>query len=218
MAQELEIKTEQTAPSIADIIADLYRQIRQPYRWEQVRALLPLFFLRLAATVVYVLSAMGLMAGGVTRIADFLLNTGSAVCLFFLAKAHTRYRNAAITMTVSLLITVLSVRLGSPPLLTVMAGLCVLISNFFEYSGHSIVASKQSGNLAYLWDKLFLWVFGAAFFGAFAFLVILILSYLFESLGFLTIIITYLPDLVVDILYLVYLILTIRLVKKQKEE
>lgn len=216
MVQEPETKTEQPKPSIGEIIADLYRQIRQPYRWDQVRALMPLFFIRLAAVIAYILSVLGLMTADISGAADWFLNGASAVCLFFLSATYTGYRPAAIAMTVSLAISLLSAHMGSVPLLTVMAGLCGFTSNFFEYSANSHVASKHSGRLADCWNRLFLWTFGAIFVGAFAFFVTLMLSYVFDSMGLLILIVTYVPDLIVDMLYLTYLGRTIYLVKTQK--
>lgn len=217
MAQEAETKLEQAPPSIGEIIADLYQKIRQPYRWDQVWALAPLFCIRLAATIAYVLSVLGLLTAQFYSTLDWLLNAASAVCLFFLATAYAGYRPAAICMSVSLAISVLSAQMGSVPLLMVMAGLCAITSNFFEYSSHAHVASKQNGRLADFWNHLFLCVIGATFAGAFAFLLTLILSYLFEDMGLWILLVTYLPDLIVDILYLIYLGCTIHLVKHPKE-
>lgn len=202
---------------IADLLEDLYSTIRQPYRWKQVWPMLPLLLLRLISALGYVLSVLGLLPASIYGGLDFCLNCCVAVFLFLLAKAYYRYRTAAIFMSASIAISILSVLLGKPLLWDVIAALLVLVANFFEYSSHAIIAARQSGSLADRWDHLFLWAFGTIFFGAFAFILTLVLSYMFESIGLLSVIISYAPDLLVDILYLIYMACTIRLVLKAEK-
>lgn len=210
--------------SLPEILADIRRKIREPYRWPQVRALMPLFFIRLAGAFCYVLSVLGVIPGFLYTAIEWLLNAGSAVCLFVLVSVHSRYRPAAVFMTVSLAIGLLSVYTGTPPLLMTLSALCVLICGIFEFSGHGKIAARQNKKLAKKWDALFLWNIGAMFAGAFAFFMTQMLSYLLPPRGLymqllstaVIYAITYVPDLVVDILYLVYLGRTIRLVKKQE--
>lgn len=205
---------------LTEILADIRRKTRDPYRWKQVRALLPLFFIRLAGAFFYVLSVLGIVPGFVYTYIELILNAGTVLGLLFLTAAHNRYRPAAVFMGLSLAIGLLSVYMGSPPLLMTLSAMCTLIAGIFEYSAHGKIAARQDHRLANRWNTLFLWNIGAMFTGAFAFYMMLMLSYLLQSknhfLQLLMELITYVPDLVVDILYLVYLGTTIRLVKKQE--
>lgn len=207
-----------TNVSITEILQDIRRKTNEPYRWNQVRWLLPLFFIHLALSVAFVLSVMGMITASVYVTVEWLLNAASAVCLFCLTKAHSRFRPAAVLLTVSLIISLLSAQAGAPPLLTTLSALCVMISGIFEFSGHGKIAAQEDFQLAHRWNTLFMFSIGAMFAGAFAFFMTMMLSYLLQPesifLSLLTVIITYVPDLVVDILYLIYLHKTIRLVKQ----
>ena len=207
-----------TKVSITEILQDIRRKTNEPYRWDQVKWLLPLFYIHLALTVAFVLSVMGIVTASVYVTAEWLLHAAAAACLFCLTKAHSRFRPAAILLSVSLVISLLSAQVGAPPLLTTLSSLCVLISGIFEFSGHGKIAAQEDFQLAHRWNTLFLFSIAAMFAGAFAFFMTMMLSYLLQPdgmfLSLLTIVITYVPDLVVDILYLIYLHKTIRLVKQ----
>lgn len=204
---------EQKSP-LAQMLEELYSTLHQPYPFRQVWPLLPLFFIRLFSAGGYVLSILGLIPASVYGGMDWFFNCLTAVCLFLLIRATSRYRTAAIFMVIAIGLSILSAILGRPMMWDVLSAMCVLAANFFEYTSHAIIAVRQSGRLANYWDRLFLFAFFAVFAGAFAFMVTLVLSYIAPEFSILSVIISYAPDLLVDILYLIYMAMTLRLILK----
>ena len=202
-------------PTIVEILQDIQTEMDRRCTRKQARPMVGLLLLRLIATAGFVLSLLGYMPGDLQSDLEFFIDLGCMICLFALYAAHSQYRTGAIWMAVSLGIRFFSYFLGSPSLWMVAAGLCVLVSNFVEYNAHAFVLDKFRSALAQRWSNLCFWAFGVVFAGAFAFIVTLTLSYVLEGLSLLLIIISYGPDLLVDILYLIHLGRTIRLINKE---
>lgn len=197
---------------LAQMLEELYSTVHQPYSFRQVWPMLPLFFLRMLSAIGYICSVLGILPAEIYSGMDWVINCLTAVCLFLLIPAISRYRTAAIFMAASIAIHIFSAFLGKPTLWEVLAALCVFTSGFFEYTSHAMVASRQSGRLADRWDRLFLWAFGSIFFSAFVFMLSLVLSYMAPVFSLISVLVSYLPDLLVDLLYLIYMGLTLRLI------
>lgn len=203
--------------SIADILRDIQLERDRRCTWRQARPMVGLFWLRLVATFGFLLSFFGMVPGSFQSGLEFFLDIGCMLCLFGLQQAHSQYRTGGIWLAVSLGVRIFSACLGSPTLWMVVAGLCVLVSNFLEYNAHGFVLDKFRSAMAQSWSNLCFWAFGAIFVGAFAFLITMTVSYLFPKAEILLLFISYGPDLLVDILYLVHLSRTIRLIRKEGE-
>ncbi len=214
-----------TTSSLPEILADIRRRTREPFQWQQVKALLPLFYIRLAGVILYVLTvADSQSVAGILPFpyvyADYLLNAATAVCLFFLWNAHGSYKSAFIFMVLGLMIALVPSVVGSTTLITVFSSLCIMLSNCLEYIAHGKLTMRQDRQLTTKWNNLFFWNVGAMVAGGGAFVVTLVAFYVPSEpsygLYLLMLAVTYVPDFVVDILFLVYLRNTIRLIKSQK--
>lgn len=208
---------------IVQLLADIRRLTRDPYPWEKVRALGPLFVLRLICVILYILSVLGQLLGLVAvpyTPAEWLLNTCIALCLLVLSRAHSQYRVSAVFMLMSLLLSLVSYSAGQPPLLMLMSTMCHMGSACFEYFAHAKLTMRQDRLLTRRWNSLFLWNMAAMLGGGGIFLLVMVASYLFPQQGLLfyllTLAATYLPDLTVDLIYLWFLRRTIRLIQSQK--
>ncbi len=208
-----------TDERLVELLAEIRRLTRDPYPWQKVRALLPLLILRLLTTAAYVLSFFDLLPVTYGSL-EFFLNIGVLICLLVLSGAHNQYRIAAVPMLLYLVLMVVFYRVGQPPILMLMATLLSLASNCLEYIGHAKLTMRQDKALTRRWNKLFFGNIAAMLGGGGLFYLVAILSYVVEnaelSMYLLTMIVTYLPDLIVDVLYLYFLGRTIRLIKSQK--
>ncbi len=214
-----------TTSSLPEILADIRRKTREPFQWQQVKALQPLFYIRLAGVLLYVLTVADSQSmEGILPFpyiyGEYALNAATAVCLFFLWNAHGSYKSAFIFMVLGLLICLVPSVVGSTTLITVFSSLCIMLSNCLEYIAHSKLTMRQDKHLTAKWNNLFFWNVGAMVAGGGAFLVTLVASYVPSKpsygLYLLMLAVTYIPDLIVDVLFLVYLGKTIRLIKSQK--
>ncbi len=205
------------SPSISEILKDIQLEMDRRCTRRQARPMAGLFALRLVATVGFLLSVLGFLPGDLQSGLEFFVDLGCMVCLFALQSAHSQYRTGGIWLAVSLGVRIFSACLGSPTLWMVVAGLCVMVSQFLEYNAHGFVLDKFRSAIAQSWSNLCFWAFGAIFVGAFAFLITLTLSYVFPGLELLLLAISYGPDLLVDILYLIHLGRTIRLIQTRGE-
>ncbi len=201
------------------LLADIRRLTRDPYPWEKVWPLAPLFFIRLGALVAYVWVLLGELPLAYTQV-DFLLNAAAALCLLGLARTHNAYKYAAIPLVLSLVTTVIYYQVGQPPILMTMAGILTLGSAWLEYCAHTKLTMRQDKVLTRWWNNLFLGNMAAMLIGGFLFLMTLMLSYLFEDqahlMFLLTLVMSYLPDFIVDVAYLYLLGRSIQLIKSQK--
>lgn len=206
-----------TQDSVADILIDIQHKADQRCTWNQAWPMAPLFFLRLLLTFTYIMASLGLLPDGSYTTVECWINGLSALCLLALSKAHSRYGIAALLMGISMAFAALTSLMGSMLLLTVIYGLLIMVSNFVEYSANSKITEQFERSLQRKWNGLILWAFGTIFVGGFAFLLITVLSYVLEDLGIIILIVNYGPDLLVDILYLIYLACTICIIYKQGE-
>ena len=142
---------------------------------------------------------------------------GTVFCLFRLEGINPRYRKAAVYRAVYLGGILINALLFSSTAILLAASILSIMSVYQEYNAHSDLLAEKDPQLSRKWHSLFTWSIAAAVLAGFGSMVISVITALM-GVGAGTIVsvvlaILALPDLIVDIFYLVYLNRTVKLLE-----
>ena len=150
-----------------------------------------------------------------------ILAAASVGCYFALSTANSRYRRAGIFQALYLLCLILSTPLNNMGLLMLTSALLKLIAGFQEYYAHAEMLDRTDGGLAHSWRMLFYWSLGTLLVAMISTLFLSTLMLMFDwsntVVFWVVTAVTYLPELLVEILYLRNICLMIRHTKKREE-
>lgn len=153
---------------------------------------------------------------------SLILTAITAMVLFSLSKANPRYRTASILVAVHFVCTILCDLFQNAGLLVLPTSIVGLLAVFQEFRAHSDVLQKADGELSWKWSRLFYWYLGSVLVALFSTLILSTLIVLFdldqETTYWIVTAVTYLPELAVDIFYLLYLNRSIRLVSQTQTQ
>ena len=150
---------------------------------------------------------------------SMILNGVTVVCFLILAYANTRYQTAAILRGLYLLWLILSEPLNHMGLLMLISSLLSLTAGFQEYYAHSEIVEQTDGGLAHNWRNLFFFYLASLMVALISTIFLPVLMVMFEWSGevnfWVITAVTYLPELFVQVLYLVYISKMIRYTKME---
>ena len=180
-----------------------------------LRCLLYIHIASLAVSLLSLLPVADQVFGWIQRI----LVIGSALCLSQLSFAGERYRKAAIFKIIyaaGLLITSL---FFASTAISLAASVCSLIAIYQEYSAHSELISGADPALSRKWHSLFTWSILAALLVGFGSMVLSVVAAMsgmdITALVGIVMVILSLPDMIVELFYLLYLNRTIHLLPEE---
>lgn len=178
-----------------------------------------LFWLNAAALALSWISLIPAVRG-IMGWAGLIVPMVNAIVLFSLAQAGKRYRLAGILGGIAAAGNLLLVLVGlADSVLATALNICALVGLFNEYKGHAELIERKDAKLARRWSTLFVLTIVMSIVSA-----ILVVATVMiglnapvdpDSITALSVAIGLLPTLVVQVLYLVYLNRTYRLVEEE---
>lgn len=209
--------------SIVDILVNIHGEPPMQTHRRILREFLPV--LRLVHILNIVLMAFTVLIPTWEGF-GIILAAASVGCYFALSSANSRYRTAGIFQVLYMLCLLLSTPLNNMGLLMLVSALLKLIADFQEYYAHAEMLERTDGGLAHSWRTLFNWyivlLLIAMFFSFILTTLVLMLAldrittFWISTYSLSIAAVTYLPELIVDIFYLIYLNRMIRYTKMEE--
>lgn len=152
---------------------------------------------------------------------SMILSVITVVCFFILSYANTRFQTAAILRILYLLCAILSEPLNYMGLLMLVSSLLSLAACFQEFYAHGEIVDMTDGALGHHWRNLFFWYLGSLMVSLISAIFLPVLMAVFEWSAtvnyWVVTAATYLPEFLVQTLYLIYIWKTICYIRKEPE-
>lgn len=193
-------------------------------KYAKIHVWLPVLMYCAAASLINsAISYFPFIPGVLTTWISRVIMLAVTVCMFQLAPANERYRQAGVMRAVMLGCNLITSFLSGSTLLTLAASIVSIIAVYQEYNAHSELAADKDEKLSHKWRSLFTWSILAAVllsFGAAVVAVILVMADMEGgashisgiAVGLLSI-----PQCVIEIVYILYIRKTISLFDNEVE-
>ena len=168
-----------------------------------------LMYIAIASLVNSIMNLLPLIPASITTWISRGIMVAMIVCMFQLAPANERYKKAGILRAVMLVCTLITAFLHQSSLLTLAASIVSIIAVYQEYYAHSELVAEQDAKLSAKWHSLFIWSILAGVLVGFGSVITVLIVAMLEMnavrlaawiIGLLGI-----PQMILDIVYMMYL-------------